>query len=391
MKDFSNARFMKTSATMLTAAMAVVVGLSACGKFSAIDPKAKGTSTNANPLAAEEENRLRELMAEASATPAPGASQAAGPAAGAGSGAGRSEEDREAALDEARRVFGAELDGRAAAPAGQPAGQAAGAVAQAGSGAERAAGQPDGQPVGQAAAGAGQPDGQQAGAGQAGAPPPAAIVITPPPAAAIAPASAASKALIAADVSDEAKRDMILELVEPTMRINFVLSMQRNEILAMKAVLDAKKELSPEQAAKLSKFKQSFLLLEGDSIEALLTRVDVVNMTLQVAPFLLKSNWQPIDMKEVATRVQALNTYPSDESVRFRSARLALKGTGEKPTSRKIMMAEIGYDPSAKDENAEKVLATIDEALRIMSLYSPVITAKINETSSKLIAEFSKK
>ncbi|MBN8539893.1 MAG: hypothetical protein J0L82_05865 [Deltaproteobacteria bacterium] len=367
MKLHSKGQLTKKTVSLVTATLAVVVGLSACGKFSAIDPKAKGTSTNANPLAADEENRLRELMASATPTPSPAPGQTPAPDAADADAA-----DRDAALDEARRLFGAELNGAPATGAADPAVAAP---------APPAAAAPAPPPVAAADA--------PTGSSSPGERP--ATVVQPDPQAQPAP----SKALIAADVSDEAKRDLILQLVEPTMRINFVLSLQRNEILALKKVLDSKKELSAEQAAKLSKFKQSFLLVDGDSIEALLSRVDVVNMTLQVAPLLLKTNWQTngaISQEEISARVQMLNTYPSDQAIRFRSGRLAMKSSNEKKTSTQIMLAELGYNPeSGKDEQAEKTLATIEEALRIMDLYSTEIDKKINDTAAKLVSEHGKK
>jgi hypothetical protein len=358
-KLHSNGQLTKKTVSLVTATLAVVVGLSACGKFSAIDPKAKGTSTNANPLAADEENSLRELMASAKPTPSPSPGQTPTPDA-----TDRDAADRDAALDEARRIFGAELNGEPAPGVADPA--------------------------------------------LAASVPPAAAVPAPPAVAAadapngsgpVVAQPALPKALIAADVSDEAKRDLILQLVEPTMRINFVLSLQRNEIFAFKKVLDSKKELSAEQAAKLSKFKQSFLLVDGDSIEALLSRVDVVNMTLQVAPLLLKTNWQTmgaISQEEISARVQMLNAYSSDQAIRFRSGRLVMKKLKEQKkverTSKEIMRAELAYGANEpKNEEAEKMLATIDEALRIMDLYSTEITKRINDTSAKLVSEYSKK
>jgi hypothetical protein len=56
------------------------------------------------------------------------------------------------------------------------------------------------------------------------------------------------------------------------------------------------------------------------------------------------------------------------------------------------MRAELAYNlGDAKDEQAENMLATIDEALRIMDLYSAEITKMINDTSAKLVAEYGKK
>ena len=382
MKLNSKGQLTKKTVSLVTATLAVVVGLSACGKFSAIDPKAKGTSTNANPLAADEENRLRELMASATPTPSPSPGQTPTPDAADADAA-----DRDAALDEARRLFGAELDGRTSGAPANPAGAAAADPA-----AQAAAPAPA--PVPAAPATPVQP---------ADAAPPVPPVVANAPAAPAAADPAAqpapSKALIAADVSDEAKRDLLLQLVEPTMRINFVLSLQRNEILALKAILDSKKELSAEQGAKLSKFKQSFLLVDGDSIEALLSRVDVVNMTLQVAPLLLKTNWQTmgvISQEEISARVQMLNTYPSDQAIRFRSGRMVMKKLKEEKkverTSKEIMRAELAYSANEpKNEEADKMLATIDEALRIMDLYSGEIDKKIKDTSTKLVSEYQKK
>ena len=360
MNILSSGRLTKKTISLVTATCAVVIGLSACGKFSAIDPKAKGTSTKANPLAADEENRLRELTASASPTPSPSPSPGQRPASGA-------DDDRDEALDQARRIFGDELNGRTA-----PGTAATPAPAVAATPSTIIAGAPE----------------------TAATPTPGAG-----PAPLAAPAPVPSRSLIAEEVIDEAKRDSILQLIEPTMRINFTLSLQRNEILALKAILDSKKELSAEQAAKLSKFKQSFLLVDADSIDALLARVDVVNATLQIAPLLLKTNWETqgqITNEEISARVQTLNTYPSDQAIRFRSSRMVMKKLEEEGkvnrTSKQMMLAELGYDPTgAKDEQSEKMLATIDEALRIMSLYPTEIDKMINDTSVKLVSEHTKK
>lgn len=366
MKILSNGRLTKNTLSLVTATCAVVVGLSACGKFSPIDPKAKGTSTNSNPLAAEEEDRLRDLVASTSPTPSPTPGQEPAPAA--------DDAGRDAALDQARQLFSDELKGRTAGHGASPA---------------PAAGSPPAPVVADGAA--------------ADAPP---VLVTPegtagaaaPPSPITEPASAQpaqSKALIAEDVSDEAKRNLILQLIEPTMRINFRLSLQRGEILGLKKILDAKKELSAEQAAKLSRFKQSYLLIDTDSIDALVSRVDVVNTHLQIAPFLLKSNWQTqgsISQEEIAARVQMLNTHPSDAAIRFRSARQAMKLSNEKPTANKIMAAELAYNPdSEKNEVAENTLKTIDEVRRIMALYPAEIDKEIAAVSEKLEAEYKKK
>lgn len=345
MKTQLNGRLTKNTISLVTATCAVVIGLSACGKFSAIDPndpKAKGTSTKANPLAADEENRLRELTASGSPTPSPSPGQSPTPRTADGNG----DPDRNAALDKARQVFGAEL-------------------------------------------GPGQP-GAPAAPGAPGAP--------PAPAAAAAAQPASSKAFIAEDVSDETKRDLIIQLIEPAMRINFALSWQRNEILEMQKILDSKQELSAEQAAKLSKFKQSFLLVDADSIDALLSRVDVVNMILQIAPSLLATHWQAhgqISDKEISKRVEILNTDSSDQAVRFRSGRLemqAMQASTEKNTSKQIMLFELGHDPEAgKDELSEKMLATIEEAHRIIGLYPAEIIKMTNDTYEKLVSENTKK
>jgi hypothetical protein len=337
-----NGRLTKNTLSFVTATCAVVIGLSACGKFSAIDPndpKAKGTSTKANPLAADEENRLRDLKASGSPTPSPSPGQSPTPRTADGNG----DPDRLAALDKARQVFDAEL-----------------------------------------------------GPGQPGAP--AAPGAPPAPAAAAAAQPASSKALIAEDVSDETKRDLIIQLIEPAMRINFALSWQRNEILEMQKILDSKQELSAEQAAKLSKFKQSFLLVDADSIDALLSRVDVVNMILQIAPSLLTTHWQAhgqISDKEISKRVEILNTDSSDQAVRFRSGRLemqAMQASTEKNTSKQIMLFELGHDPEAgKDELSEKMLATIEEAHRIIGLYQAEIDKMTKDTYDKLVSENTKK
>lgn len=334
-------------------AAATTTGLAACGKFE-VDPKTKGVSTNSNPLQAEAENRLRDLVA-----PSP-SSQLQGEAPPAETA---SEDTRDAALDQARRLFEEELRGSGAtAPAEAPAAPAPAPVVTA------------------------QPP---APAATAPAEAPAATV----PAEPVAPAAPVSPALVAKDLNDEAKGQLLLQLVEPTMRINFVLAKQRREILTLKKILDDKKELSAEQKEKLTAFKRSYLLVPEDSEEALLSRVDTIAFSIMIAPLLLETNWSQsgsITGEALSARVQMLNTLPTDEAVRFRSARLAVKGKKLADEARQIYLGELGYNPEAgKNDSLEQLRLTQMEVERVMKSdgISTMLDNRIKEISELLVKE----
>lgn len=332
-------------------AAATTTGLAACGKFE-VDPKTKGVSTNSNPLQAEAENRLRDLVA-----PSP-SSQLQGEAPPAETA---SDDTRDAALDQARRLFEQELRGSGAtAPAEAPAAPAPVVTAQ-----------------------------PPAPAATAPAEAPAATV----PAEPVAPAAPVSPALVAKDLNDEAKGQLLLQLVEPTMRINFVLAKQRREILTLKKILDDKKELSAEQKEKLTAFKRSYLLVPEDSEEALLSRVDTIAFSIMIAPLLLETNWSQsgsITGEALAARVQMLNTLPTDEAVRFRSARLAVKGKKLADEARQIYLGELGYNPEAgKNDSLEQLRLTQMEVERVMKSdgISTMLDNRIKEISELLVKE----
>ncbi len=332
-------------------AAATTTGLAACGKFE-VDPKTKGVSTNSNPLQAEAENLVRDLVA-----PSP-SSQLQGEAPPAETA---SDDTRDAALDQARRLFEEELRGSGAtAPAEAPAAPATVVTAQ-----------------------------PPAPAATAPAEAPAATV----PAEPVAPAAPVSPALVAKDLNDEAKGQILLQLVEPTMRINFVLAKQRGEILALKKILDEKKELSTEQKEKLTAFKRSYLLVPEDSVDALLSRVDTIAFSIMVAPLLLETNWSQsgsITGEALSARVQMLNTLPTDEAVRFRSARLAVKGKKLADEARQIYLGELGYNPEAgKNDSLEQLRLTQMEVERVMKSdgISTMLDNRIKEISELLVKE----
>lgn len=360
-----NVKHAKSQASFLALASLVAVtatiGLTACGKFE-IDPKLKGVSTNSNPLKAEAEDKVRDLVATPPSTsPSPYSSPTTDGSGPAGAGLERTGETGDVALDQVRRLFDEEMNAPGApAPA---AGQAAPAAPAA--------------PAQVAQAGEAPPAAEQAASAVAPAAAPAALP------------AAAPAALMAQDIADEAKGHLLFTLVEPTFRINFKVSQQRNEILAMKKILDEKKELSKEQQAKLNQFKINFLLVPDDSIEALLSHVDVIAFSIQVAPLILETHWGTkgkITDQALSDRVQKLNTHPSDEAVRFRSGRLALKGQNLKDESRQIYEAELGYNESTdKTSEIEQLRLTQLEVTRIMNL--PVISTLLDNRIKQVTAQ----
>lgn len=343
-------------------AVATTTGLAACGKFE-VDPKTKGVSTNSDPLKAEAEERLRSLVA-ASPTPQPGTAEDSAAQRSGTPDADASDETRDSALDQARRLFEEELRGGGApAVAEQP---AAPVIAE--------------QPAAPAPAPAGAETPIAAPAPQAAQP-------------VAAPAPAKPAALIAADILDESKGQILLLLTEPAMRINFVLAKQRGEILAMKKILDEKKELSKEQQDKLIAFKRSYLLVPEDSMDALLSRVNTIPFSILAAPLLLESQWGlrgGIAEQALSGRAQRLNTLPTDDAVRFRSGRLAMQGKQAPDEARQIYLAELGYNPeSGKNDTLEQLRLTQMEVERVMKSdgISTMLDNRIKEISALLVKE----
>lgn len=329
MKANKDTRLIRKTATMVTATFAIVASLSACGKFSPVDPKDIGTSTNSDPLEAEKENKGSADSATPPSTPVEGATADAG-------GAGSLTPAEAADTAEARLQILKELEGT----------------------------------------------------GIMGDEPPAPVEAAPSePQPAMD--AAATKALIAADVTDEAKRDLILQLLEPSMRFNFTLAQQRHEIEAFKKVIDANGKLSDSQTAKLSEFKRSFRLADDASITELLSHIDVVGMSSQLAPLLLKTNWQTNSIKEkdISTRIQILNMDTSDEAVRYRAFRAVSRAPDNKQTPEKLMIAEFGFVPDKTNDSHEQAintLATIQEIRRIMDAYPVEMNARIQEIAAQL-------
>ncbi len=367
-------------------AVTATIGLSACGKFE-VDPKAKGASTNSNPLKAESENQIRNILAT---KPGSAEKQPVGQsAAQSGSNADSSSETRRQTrpprasddLDQIRRLFQDELN----LPSGNKRLEVAARAQVPGQ-----TGPQTDAPVDFSGAPASTENLTESNSSTNSARTDSARTDRP------TAATPTSQVHIAQEISDEAKGRLLYSLVEPTMRINFQISLQRNEVLEMKKVLDAKRDLTKAQSEKLLQFKQSYLLSSEDSIDSLLSRVDVIAFTLQIAPLILESQWGrrgDISAQALADRAQRLNTSPGADAVRFRSGRLAVKGKNLANESQLVHLAELGYNPEfERIETKELLRLTQLEVERVMRSpgISTLLDNRIKEVWTKLVQEHSK-
>lgn len=187
------------------------------------------------------------------------------------------------------------------------------------------------------------------------------------------------------------KRIFIMGLIEPSMRLNNAIALQRIELERLKKKMDAKQELTKEETAWFSKIRMDYGLLDSkNTIEETLERVDTVALSFLAAPIAVKTGWGtlggvPKDL--LSKRMEELNVSTGDSKTRFRSTRLALKtaakteGTFE---GVELMKAFLG----SADESvvANKVL--IEATKEILQLLGePEAKQEIERVRSELVRE----
>jgi hypothetical protein len=340
---------------VLSSVFAVLAVLSACGKPE-IRSKTMDTptapSTSPDPKVAEAENKAADAAAKLKAKTDPATAEALEAAAAR----------RQAALDELAEYM------RREGPDAQQIEEAKKKVLAAG---------------GTLPADAAPPSPAKEAEAQAQAPQPAAQAASP---------AVLDDAAKAALVEQAARRAFAIAMIEPVMRANFQVYLARHEILRMQNIVEVqKKELTAAQKAKLEKFRRDYGLGDDQAgFSPLLERVDGVNLTFLAAPLALRSNWTidtEVQSDKIAQRVLEMNISPSDEKVRFRSARLAVKAAHQEE-SISLMKAFLGYNESSKTPVMEKVLEAVAEILKFTS--EPVYVAEIERVRTLLIDEYKK-
>ena len=131
-------------------------------------------------------------------------------------------------------------------------------------------------------------------------------------------------------VSDATKLKFIMAAIEPLMVSDAAVFRARSKIEAMVAKsATAKNSLDESEVKQLGDLKAEYKVSGGESYASLLARVDGVNLPYVIAPIAIAANWNllKVDLKaEIANRILQLNTSNDDEAVRFRSARIGLRG-----------------------------------------------------------------
>lgn len=328
---------------VLTSVFAVVATLSACGKpeirSKTMDSPTVPTSpsTSPNPKVAEAENKAADVKTMLAAKTDPAAAKAAEIAAAR----------RQAALDEL-----ADLLKREGAGAQQIA-DAKAKVIQAG------------------------------GTVPADVPPAGATGNVPP-------IADSSQNLL---FEQAAHRTFAIAMIEPVMRANFQVFLARNEVLRLQNLVEVqKKELSPEDQAKLQKFRLDYGLGDDKTgFDPLLERVDGVNLSFLAAPLALRSNWAidaEVQADKITSRILEMNTSTSVDRVAYRAARLALKSGQQTEESLSLMKAFLGFTERSKNPMTDKILDAVTEITTFT--VEPVYLAEIERVRALLLDEYKK-
>ncbi len=186
------------------------------------------------------------------------------------------------------------------------------------------------------------------------------------------------------------KRTFIMGLIEPSMRLNNAIALQRIELERLKKKMDAKQELTKEETVWFSKIRMDYGLLDAkNTIEETLERVDTVALSFLAAPIAVKTGWGTLGGVQkdlLSKRMEELNVSTGDSKTRFRSTRLSLKTakTADVVEGVELMKAFLG----SADESiaANKVL--IEATKEIFQLLGePEAKQEIERVRSELVRE----
>lgn len=192
-------------------------------------------------------------------------------------------------------------------------------------------------------------------------------------------------------VADQAivKHAFVKALIAPTLRLNAQTMLQRQRVVAAQKKIADKVELSDSEKADIAKLKVDYLLLDSKStLEDLLTRVDVVQMSFLIAPLAVKTKWNTegqVTESLIASRIQELNVSMTEDKVRFRSARLALKSAKNVVESVELMKSFLGYSAADKNLTHEALMAAVTEIAAMTQ--EPEMIAEIDRARAKFVED----
>ncbi len=190
-------------------------------------------------------------------------------------------------------------------------------------------------------------------------------------------------------VDDAAKRDFILATIEPVMRLNEAIYRERFEVIRIRDKIAGRKEQpSLSETDWLIRIKTKYQLATNDNFDALLARVDGVRLPFLIAQLALVTGWKnpQTDLKKLfSDRIESLNTSPSEENVRFRTARAGVAGI-QGVESIGLMQAFLGIKDNAQNSPS---MAIINDINRI-SHSDPAIDARVKQVHQALISEIKK-
>ncbi len=198
------------------------------------------------------------------------------------------------------------------------------------------------------------------------------------------------------EVETATRRAFAIAMIEPVMRANFQVFLARHEVLRLKAKVESNSELSNEEAAWLETLRAEYLAPQPGSedkygFNAILERVDGVPLSFLAAPLALGSNWvvnTDVATDKIVQRIFELNTSPSDDKLRFRSARSVLK-QAQQEESHSLMKAFLNYPNAAQSPALDKILSTVTELLQYTLAESAV--KEVDRVGELLKAEYESK
>lgn len=191
----------------------------------------------------------------------------------------------------------------------------------------------------------------------------------------------------AVDIST--KKAFVMSLVEPTMRFNNAIMLQRIEALRLFTKTSKGIYLLPSDIELMSRLKREFLPELSDASNGsisneqaaiqLLARINVVHAAFLAAPLALESNWVPLtpaSQSLIASRMLELNTSLQPNKVRFRAARMALEPSSEASSGRVVSLELMkAFVEGSSSVTSEKMIGAVQEILEIIA--TPEVQSEI--------------
>lgn len=187
------------------------------------------------------------------------------------------------------------------------------------------------------------------------------------------------------------KRTFILGLIEPSMRLNNAVALQRIELERLKKKMDAKQELTKEETAWFEKLKMDYGIVDSKAtVEQTLERVDTVQLSFLSAPLAIKTGWGTLGGVQkdlLSKRMEELNTSTGDSKSRFRTTRADLRHGKKTGTVEgiELMQSFLGADGAQATASNKLLMETTGEIARLLS--EPEATQEIERVRMELVRE----